>query len=91
MPPSLHAEDPMGKAAHKAAMLVCRQDFRLLTASSPTAGREQRAEALVAFFRAHRAYCRAVAALEAVAPNAAREGYDADAEAQHFIEGRVEA
>jgi hypothetical protein len=84
----LHAEDPMGKAAHKAAMLVTRQDLRLHIARSAGFTAAERKEALVQFARQHRAFCRAIAELEQHAPNAFREGYEEDARGQDFIEGR---
>lgn len=84
----LHASDPMGAAAHRAAMLVARMDFRLLAASSPTMDREQRAQALSLFFAQWPKVCRAVAELEATAPTAASQGYAEDAKATDFIEGR---
>lgn len=87
----LHAPDPMGKAAHKAAMLASKLDFKLLGAASPTMTREERSESLIRFFDQYRAFTRAVADLEATAPNAAREGYERDAKTQDFIEARPRA
>lgn len=84
---NLHAPDPMGKAAFKASQMFHRFGEHLLVASSPSASREERAEAALRAFSAWPKICRAMAALEDAAPNAARAGRDADAKTQDFIEG----
>jgi hypothetical protein len=85
----LHAQDPMGAAAHKAAMLLSRQDLRLLGAASPTLERGARSAELSRFFVAWPAICRAVSLLAETAPNAAAKGAEEDARAQDFIEARA--
>lgn len=61
---NIHADDPMGAAAHKAAMFITRMDFRLLTAASAQASPEDRAVALVQFFNVWPMLALAVAELE---------------------------
>lgn len=85
----IHAPDPVGKAAHRCAMLVTKQDFRLLTAASAELTPAERREALVHFAKVHRAYCRAVSDLEAIAKASFAEGYALDEQAQEHIEGRA--
>lgn len=84
----LHADDAMGKAAHRAAQLLTRQDFRLQIARSAEFSPAERRDALVAFFDVWSRLCGAVAQLEASAPNCAREGYERAQQASEFIEGR---
>jgi hypothetical protein len=85
---TLYAPDPMGKAAHKAAQLISRQDLRLLIASSRECTGPERREGLVSFFAAWPRICEAVALLEQVAPECSREGYALAEQAKDFIEGR---
>lgn len=86
----LHAPDPVGKAAHDAALLALDLDRRLLVASSPMAQRNVRAAALSQLFEQWPKLCRAMATLEAEAPTTAATGQQADATMRDWIEHRVQ-
>lgn len=90
-PRQLHAPDPMGKAAHRAAMCIAGADMDLLTAcgAAPGLTREQRAEALERFARKWAPLCRAVSELQQAAPNAFRKALEHDARTQDFVETRA--
>lgn len=86
----IHAPDPVGKAALKAALMVCRMERMLLMASSPEASREVRKDACVRFFTDWPGFARAVSALEQSAPHAAREGLEKAARMADVIEGSAQ-
>lgn len=85
----LHADDPMGEAAHAAAMMLLRLDVRLLGASSPNLDRPTRAENLRKALEQWPKLCRAMSKLQEVAPNVSREAEAADADMLDFIQRRA--
>lgn len=84
----LHAPDPMGEAAHDAAMFASGLDFHLLAACSPNLSREQRAAALERAYRQWMPLCRAFAKLFEVAPNTAARAEHHDGMIRDFIEAK---
>lgn len=80
------ASDPMGAAALKAASMASKFDFHLLGAACPDLDRDTRMANLQRVFAMWPKICRAMAALESVAPNAAASGAREDAKMMDFIE-----
>lgn len=85
---NLHAPDPMGRAAHKAALCVGRLERRLLLASGTETSREARYAFAREAFTQWRQLCQAMAAFEASAPHAAEEGYAYAERLKDVIEAR---
>jgi hypothetical protein len=82
----LHAPDPMGQAAHQAAMFATKLDVDLLTAASPTAAKDVRAAAIERAFRKYLPLVRAFTELQNAAPNAFRQAHTEDANITDFRE-----
>lgn len=82
----LHATDPMGSAANRAALAAHMLDFWLLSAGSPSLAREERAAAAERAFRIWFPLVRAMTALEQAAPNAAERARQADLKVRDWIE-----
>jgi hypothetical protein len=87
-PYQLHADDPMGAAAHNAAILASGLDYRLLGASSKDLDRETRAELLRKALQQWPILCRAMSALQEAAPNIARQAQRRDEDLKDFVESR---
>lgn len=81
-----HANDAMGKAAHKAALFAHLLDFRLLAAASFNVAREERAANLRLALAQWPALCRAMGELAAAAPATAMIAEADDAALQDFLE-----
>lgn len=82
------ATDPMAHHARQAALLMDGLGRDLLSASSRFALREERRDALERALTTWPKVCRAMAALEAVAPASAAVAAIEDGKLQDFMEAR---
>jgi hypothetical protein len=84
----LHAPDPMGKAAHEAAMFAHLLDFRLLAAASPSLPREERAASLRKALTQWPKLCRAMSELAMTAPATSSQAEADDTAMRDWIDAR---
>jgi hypothetical protein len=89
IPIKLHAPDPVGDAAHDAAMVADAVTYGLLAASSPSLPLDARRTALEKLFAAWPSLCRTMADLEAAAPRSAAIGAEIAAKLRDHVDRAV--